>query len=123
MDRRELDREGPSFSVDTLRELSAEYPSEELFLLIGADAAWDLPQWHEFEELPLLASLVVLSRPGVELPQYSMISQVLEVPAVDISATEVRAAIGKGESISKMVPAAVAEYIDSNGLYGATGLC
>ena len=123
VDRRELNRAGPSFSVDTLRELSAEYPSDELFLLIGADAALDLPQWHEFEELPHLANLVVLSRPGAEPPRYSMVSQILEVPAVDISATEVRAAVARGDSISQMVPPPVAEYIESNSLYGAMDIC
>ncbi len=117
LDLREIGREGPSYTVDTLRELRAELPSDELCLLIGADAARDIPQWHEAKELPRLATVIALSRPGVELPQHEIINQFIEVPAIDISATKVRETIRDGGSPGELVPAEVAAYIESHGLY------
>jgi nicotinate-nucleotide adenylyltransferase len=117
LDTRELEREGVSYTVDSLRELRAEYPRDELCLLVGADAARDLPTWREAETIPTLARVVVLTRPGVTPPADAMAAEVLEVPRVEVSATEIRHRVRRGESIRELVPADVADYIERQGLY------
>lgn len=123
LDRREIEREGPSYSVDTLRTLRSEFPGDELSLLVGADAAWDLPHWHEAPMLSRYASIVVLSRPGYELPQIEMISKAVDVPEINISASSVRRLAASGRSLRYLLPAAVIEYIESHDLYGSTEKC
>ena len=123
VDRRELERDGPSYTVDTLREIHSETPQDELFLLVGADAAWDLPRWQKAELLAQLATLIVLSRPGFEVPELTMISRSLEVPAISLSATHIRQTVRRGDSLRYLVPSAVAEYIVANCLYGSTEIC
>jgi nicotinate-nucleotide adenylyltransferase len=123
LDSRETQRDGPSYSVDTLRELRSETPADELFLLVGADAAWDLPRWHDAERLSDYASLFVLTRPGYEVPAFDMISGCLDVPEISLSASHIRQAARSGESIRYLVPPGVIEYIESNGLYGSTEKC
>jgi nicotinate-nucleotide adenylyltransferase len=117
VDDREVRRGGVSYTVDTLRELRAEYPDDSLSLLVGADAAADLVHWYEAAALPSLAHIVVLTRPGASVPATSLPSRTLEVPAVDVSATEVRERVRRGAPIAELVPAAVAEYIARHGLY------
>lgn len=116
-DPRELFRPGPSYTVDTLRELRAESPQDQLFLLVGADAACELPSWHQAEGIPALATVVALSRPGTQPPAHRLIGLVVEVPGIDISATGIREAVRRGESIRYLVPRAVEEYIATHGLY------
>ena len=123
LDRREIEREGPSYTVDTLRELHSETPQDELFLLVGADAAWDLPRWHEAETLSRYANLIALSRPGFEMPEFEMISRAVDVPAISLSATHIRRSVCSGGSLRYLLPSAVLEYIESNGLYGSTEIC
>lgn len=113
----ELDRPGPSYTVDTLKELRRREPQSEFVLLLGADAATDLPAWHEAERIPQLARVVVFARPGSRVPGSAFISQVIEVPTIDISATEVRGRISRGQSIRYWVPDVVAEYIARHRLY------
>jgi nicotinate-nucleotide adenylyltransferase len=117
LDTRELGREGASYTVDSLRELRAEYPGDELCLLIGADAARDLPGWREAEAIPTLSRVVVLTRPGVSPPSDTEAAEILEVPRVEVSATEIRARVRRGEPIRELVPAEVADYIEARGLY------
>jgi nicotinate-nucleotide adenylyltransferase len=123
LDRREIERAGPSYTVDTLRELHSETPQDALFLLVGADAAWDLPRWHDAELLTRYADLIALSRPGLEIPDFEMISEAVDVPAINLSATHIRQSISKGVSLRYLLPSAVLEYIESNGLYGSTEIC
>ena len=123
LDRREIERDGPSYTVDTLRELHSETPQDELSLLVGADAAWDLPRWHDAELLTRYANLIALSRPGLEIPEFEMISEAVDVPAINLSATHIRQSISKGVSLRYLMPSAVLEYIESNGLYGSTEIC
>lgn len=117
LDLREIERGGVSYTVDTLRELKAEHPSDRLFLILGADAARDLGKWHEAAVLPQLAAVVVVRRPGVELPAEGGISAVVSAPGIDISATEIREAVRQGRSIRYLVPRPVEEYIAAHGLY------
>ena len=117
VDDREIRREGTSYSIDTLRELRAEAPHDQLCLLVGADAARELPDWREARLIPEFSRIVVLTRPGVEYSLGELEAELVEVPEIDISATEIRRRVRDGESIGEMVPPAVAEYIESHGLY------
>ncbi len=118
LDTREVDRAGVSYTADTLRALRAEFPGDALCLLVGADAARELPAWREASAIPDLAEVVVLTRPGEELPRHDLVARTLEVPAVDVSATQVRERVRRGEPIEELVPPAVAHYIESHRLYG-----
>ena len=117
LDERELWREGPSYTVDTLRELRAEHPHDELSFLVGSDAVCDLPGWREAAELPRLATFVAFERPGAKCPASDIVSRVIEVPAIDVSATDVRLAVSERRSVRYLVPSKVAEYIAAHGLY------
>lgn len=117
LERTELERAGPSYTVHTLQELRKREPESEFVLLLGADAAAELHAWREAERIPQLARVVVFARPGSAVPDSPWIAQVLEVPAIDISATEVRRRVQRGQSIRYWVPDAVAEYIIRHRLY------
>jgi nicotinate-nucleotide adenylyltransferase len=113
----ELQRPGPSYTVDTLRHLREQEPKAEFVLLLGADAAADLPAWKEAQRIPELARIAVFARPGSPLPKLPWITEVVEVPTIDISATEVRRRAHLGLSLRYWVPDAVAEYIAAHRLY------
>lgn len=117
VDGREAVRPGPSYTVDTLRELHTEFPQASLCLLVGADTARDLPQWQEAPVLPSLATIVVLTRPGAPVPRHALMARTLEVPAIDISATDIRARCRRHESVRYLVPDPVARYIAERRLY------
>jgi nicotinate-nucleotide adenylyltransferase len=113
----ELERSDPSYTIDTLRALHAREPGISLTLLLGADAAAELPAWRSAGELPGLARIVVFARPGSPVPESRLIADVIHVPAVDISATEVRRRAREGRSLRYWVPDAVAEYVTRHRLY------
>ena len=117
LERAELDRAGPSYTVDTLRALHLREPDQEFALLIGADAARELPTWHQSDALPGLATLVVFARPGVALPSLPWPVRGVTVPRVDISATEIRRRVAEGRPIRYWVPDPVAECIAADRLY------
>jgi nicotinate-nucleotide adenylyltransferase len=117
LDLREVDREGPSYTVYTLRAITTEYPADALFLLVGADAARDLPEWREAQEMREFATVAVLTRPGTQLPSGDVVDEVVEVPIVNVSSSLVRERVARGESIQGLVPEVVAEYIEQHGLY------
>jgi nicotinate-nucleotide adenylyltransferase len=117
LERAELDRAGPSYTVDTLRHLRQKEPGTEFLLLLGADAAADLPAWYQADQISALARVAVFARPGTTVPASAWIDTVVEVPAIDISATQVRQRIAQGQSVRYWVPDAVAEYIATHRLY------
>lgn len=117
LERSELEREGPSYTVETLRDLRQREPEGEFAVLLGSDAALELDAWKEAAAIPGLARIVVFRRAGGTPPASSLVSQAVEVPAVEISATEIRARVARGKSIRYWVPDAVAELIASHGLY------
>jgi nicotinate-nucleotide adenylyltransferase len=117
VERSELQRPGPSYTVDTLRQLREREPGEEFVVLLGADAAADLPAWRDASRLRDLARIAVFARPGTPVADSPWISTVIEVPAIDISATEVRRRVHQGLSVRYWVPDAVAEYITTHRLY------
>jgi nicotinate-nucleotide adenylyltransferase len=117
LERLELERSGPSFTVDTLRLLRQREPDNRFVLLVGADAARELPAWHEAEALAGLAELAVFARPGSDAPSLPWPHRAIVVPAVDISATAIRRRLAEGRSIRYWVPDAVAEAIRAGRLY------
>jgi nicotinate-nucleotide adenylyltransferase len=122
----ELKREGPSYTVDTLGELRRMHPSDELFLILGWDAARLFPTWRRPDEVRELASVVVVGRTGSQAPREADLNEAslggrgvvlcLE-PTPDVSASEIRRAVALGESIAGKVPAAVERYITAHRLY------
>ncbi|HXI63653.1 MAG TPA: nicotinate (nicotinamide) nucleotide adenylyltransferase [Gemmatimonadales bacterium] len=122
VERIELGLPAPSYTVRTLRALATRDPrrvGNRYTLLLGADAARDLGAWYEVEALPELADVVVFARPGAgaTLPRHPAIRRVVEVPAIDVSATMIRERVRAGRSIRYLVPEAVREYIAAHGLY------
>jgi nicotinate-nucleotide adenylyltransferase len=116
--RVEIDRRGPSYMVDTLRELRRQYPGRELVLLLGADQLARLGTWHEAEAIPRLARVAVAPRPGVTLRGLDGARvERIEMPLVDVSSTLLRARIAAGRSIRHLVPEPVRALIESEGLY------
>ena len=140
VDRRELDRGGPSYMVDTLHSLRAEYPHSSLILFIGADAFAGLERWHQWQHLFDYAHVVVMTRPGFVLPECStFLRQRLSadqndlqhqsagrlffqtVTALDISATEIRTLIRRGRDPRFLLPDSVLAYIRQHQLYLTPG--
>ncbi len=142
VDRRELDREGTSWTVDTLASLREEYPGRSLCLMLGTDAFAGLPGWHRWRDLLSLAHLVVMQRPGWTLPENRDLERLLgryragdagelqqqpagriwlqNVTALDISATRIRALAAGGRDLRFLLPEGVREIICNEGLYGDT---
>jgi nicotinate-nucleotide adenylyltransferase len=123
VDGREIQRPGPSYTVETVRALATELEGNPLFLLLGADAAREFPAWREADTIAALATVVVLTRAGVELPALPWVKQVVEVPGIEVSASGLREAVRQGRSIRYLVPAAVEDYIRARGLYRDRGVC
>lgn len=124
----DIARGAPTYTVDTLTELGERSgPTAELHLLVGADSALSLDRWHHAEKIGSLARVVVVGRPGIALPAFEHASPAhshpakgavyVEGPMVDVSATAVRDLAREGRSIASLVPAMVANYIGTNGLY------
>lgn len=116
-DRVEVEREGPSYTVDTLVALRARWPLAEFTLLIGADTALEFPAWREVERIRNLARVVVFTRTGPGRPPLEC--PIVDVPALDVSSTDIRARVRAGRSIRYLVPDAVADYIAAGQLYTA----
>ena len=123
LDRREIDRTGPSYTVDTVRELRAEQAGAELFLLIGQDQYAGFHTWEGWPEILQQVVLAVANRPGaapaVDAAVLRHPHRVVPLPMLDIAATDIRQRVARGEGIDHLVPPAVARYIDLNGLYRA----
>lgn len=117
----ELRRHGPSYSVDTLRELRTLHPGAALFFVIGSDQLRELHTWREPEEIARLATLVVVSRGGDagEAGGVALPYRPVEVTRIDISATEIRRRAAAGQPIRYLVPAAVEAIVRRERLYGA----
>ena len=127
--RIELEREGPSYTADTLRELREREPEDELFLILGGDQALALPTWHEPEQVLDLATIAVFERGsstrnaiGITIRRLVGADRVrfLEMPRIDISSTMVRRRAAAGKPIRYLVPDKVANFIGAQSLYGAS---
>jgi nicotinate-nucleotide adenylyltransferase len=116
--RLEVDRVGPSYTVDTLRELTSRYPGSSLHLLIGADQLVTMQHWYEAEAIPQLARLAAALRPGVDVAAIGAVNlDWVEMPQIGVSSSLVRERVREGRPIRYFVPDAVRELIEDEGLY------
>lgn len=118
--RVDIDRPGPTYTIDTLRDLRKLRPDADLFFISGADAVAQILDWKDQEELWSLAHFVAVSRPGHALsirglPEQGVSS--LEVPALAISSTDCRARVDRGYPVWYLVPDGVVQYISKHHLY------
>jgi nicotinate-nucleotide adenylyltransferase len=127
--RIEIDRPGPSYTVETLRELRRERPDDELYLVMGGDQAGALPSWREPAEVLALATVAVAERSdwrreriAEELRGLAGADAIefFEMPRVEVSSTLVRERVAAGRPIRYLVPDRVASYVGARGLYGAS---
>jgi nicotinate-nucleotide adenylyltransferase len=123
----EIEREGTSYTVDTLQSLKSQAPDTELVLIVGGDVAAGLPRWREAERVVSLASLAVAEREGTDRASVdAALTQVpgaqdatfFAMPTISISSSAVRERARAGQPIRYLVPDAVATYIRQHGLYG-----
>ena len=126
--RLEVDRSGPSFTVDTLRELHESSPEDRLIFIVGGDMARSLPRWREPERILELATLAAAERAGAGREEIAAtLAEVrggdevvfFDMPRIDVSSSMVRARVAAGQPIRYLVPNDVANYIGAHGLYGA----
>ncbi len=120
----EIKRKGPSFTFETLQTIQQEHPDAEKYLLIGADSLTDFPNWREPETILSLANLVAVNRGRSQamIPPQLDSSRIalLEMPAIDISATQIRQRCADGKSIRYLTPRSVELYIEANQLYAGS---
>lgn len=129
LSRIEVDREGPSYTAETLRAIGERSPADELVLILGADQAAALPEWHEPERVLGLATVGVAAREGLErevvlrrlerLAGHERI-EFFDMPRLDISSSLVRQRAATGRPIRYLVPDKVANYIGAKSLYGSS---
>jgi len=119
--RVDIDRSGPTYTADTVRDLVAERgPGVDLFFITGSDALAQILTWRDPDEVLRLAHLIAVSRPGHDLVDPGLAEgsvSFVEVPALAISSTEVRRRVAAGEPITYLVPEGVERYITKRGLY------
>jgi nicotinate-nucleotide adenylyltransferase len=123
--RVDIDREGDTFTIDTLRDLHAQRPDAELFFITGADALAHILSWKDADELWELAHFVGVTRPGYGLSETGLPEDrvtLQEVPAMSISSTDCRARVGAGEPVWYLVPDGVVQYINKHRLYAPDAL-
>jgi nicotinate-nucleotide adenylyltransferase len=122
--RIDIDRDGPTYTVDTLRGLSAEHPDAELNFITGADAMLEILEWKDHEEALALAHFIAATRPGYDLARFMASAtaghasvSLMSIPALAISSTDVRERIREGRPIRYLVPEGVKSYVEKAGLY------
>jgi nicotinate-nucleotide adenylyltransferase len=121
--RMELDRTGPTYTADTMRELKSFHgPDAELFFIVGADAVLKLGTWERIENLREQASVIAVTRPGFDIDNFNAEKtwpevSVLASPPIDVSSTDIRTRVREGRPIDYLVPADVVAYIKEQGLY------
>lgn len=128
----EIERGSVSYTVDSLRELSKAYPEREWFLLMGADTLHDFSNWREPQTILQMATPLVVHRAGEPPADFTVLAdlvnagrlqaiaaQQVDMPATEISSSEIRRRVAAGEAIREMVPDAVAEFIRSENIYRA----
>jgi len=117
----ELKREGPSYTVDTIKQLKRIYPQTQLFLLTGSDILEEILSWKDPQEIYELAKVVIGLRPGFDkidqTNEFGKRSQIIEITSLDISSTSIRHKMEMGESIRYLVPTEVEHYIRHQKLY------
>lgn len=135
LDKREIERQGPSYMVDTLHSLQADFPRAGLVLMMGTDAFAKFLQWHNWQQILQLANVAVMHRPGEPLPNHGELAALLqhrlvsdltadagqivevEVTQLDLSATRLRDLLKHNQPIDYLMPDAVINYIKTHQLY------
>jgi nicotinate-nucleotide adenylyltransferase len=133
IDPLEKDRDGPSYTVDTLTQLHQLHPEHDFFLLVGSDSLADLPSWYEPVRIVQQAGLLIVARPGWPVPAIEQLraalrlppdvplrAEVVETPLIDISSRDLRRRAAAGRSLRYFMPRAVECYIHDKGLYRRT---
>ena len=121
--RVDIDRKGPTYTIDTLRDLRAAYPQARLYFITGADALSSIMSWRDWEQMFKLAEFVGVTRPGYELTEDMLpfdIQQrvhLLDIPAMAISSTDCRNRASGGRPVWYLVPDGVVQYIAKHALY------
>jgi nicotinate-nucleotide adenylyltransferase len=124
--RVDIDREGPTYTIDTLRDLTAELPDADLYFITGADALSDIFTWRDADELFDLAHFVGCTRPGFPMDMSTLKGipeervTIVEIPALAISSTDCRTRHLRGEPVWYLVPDGVVQYISKYSLYAPT---
>ena len=111
----EVRRSGPTYSVDTLGQLSGFFPRDKFTLILGSDAAASFDQWKRAADIKKAASILVVKRPGDVKSAFDEIA----IDALDISSTQVRSAIASGKAVNSLLSPSVARYINKRGLYAS----
>lgn len=125
VDQRELRREGPSYTTDTLAALAGELPGAEFFLILGGDQAASLLGWHRWQGVLQAATIAIACRPGADFDpagppwrdQPGARWCWIDMPSLNTSATDIRDRAARGEDLRPLVPPGVARYIDQHHLY------
>jgi nicotinate-nucleotide adenylyltransferase len=122
--RVEVDRAGPTYTVDTLRALAEANPDAELYFITGADAMFEIFEWKNTDEVLALAHFIAATRPGYDLRRFEAAAAtkhpnvtVMNIPALAISSTDIRERVRNGHPIRYLVPEGVKSYIEKAGLY------
>ncbi|MEY4313262.1 MAG: hypothetical protein RLZZ319_771 [Actinomycetota bacterium] len=118
--RVDIDRDGPTYTVDTLRDLRSQYPNADLYFISGADAIAQILEWKDIDQAWEFAHFVAVTRPGHQLSLSGLPSEhvsQLEIPALAISSTDCRARVNSGSPVWYLVPDGVVQYIAKHALY------
>lgn len=120
----ELERGGVSYTADTLTALQAEDPAADLVLVIGADVAATLHTWDRVDEVRARCRLAIVNRPGAPAPAVpaGWRADVVEIPALEVSSTDLRARVADGRPLDYLVPAAAVREVRRRGLYALQGM-
>jgi nicotinate-nucleotide adenylyltransferase len=116
----DLDRPGPTYTIDLLDDLRSRFPDDELLLIIGADVVPKLPTWHRIDEILERVGLLVCARPEYRIDLSGLPTAritILDLPTLPISSSSIRAMVANGVDASELVPEGVWEYINDNDLY------
>jgi nicotinate-nucleotide adenylyltransferase len=126
--RVDIDRRGPTYTIDTLHDLHRLYPGAEFYFITGADALAQIITWHDAEEVFRLAKFVGCTRPGTTIDDSTLQGlpadrvTIIEVPALAISSTECRARASVNDPVWYLVPDGVVQYIAKRRLYQPVGI-
>ncbi len=111
----EVNRSGPTFTIDTINQLRMIYPRDAFTIILGSDAAAKFDEWYRAEALKKIVDILVVRRPGQSKSGFAEV----EIDAIDISATQIREAITKRADLAPVLSPSVLTYIKENGLYGS----
>jgi nicotinate-nucleotide adenylyltransferase len=118
--RVDIDRAGPTYTIDTIRDISAQRPGAELYFITGADALGQILSWKDAEDALKLARFIGVTRPGYDLSDEHLPTDsvtLLDVPAMAISSSDCRARVAAGRPVWYLVPDGVVQYINKHNLY------